>query len=154
MFVKTLKVKKTAAIAAAAAVCAALVLLIVLCVVRAAGGGKSYAVKTEQQRQTLIAELGWKTSEKPSEHKTAEIPAEFDEVYSAYNELQKQQGFDLTKYKGKKVEIYSYPVYNYKGHKDCMTLTIIGCEGRLIGGDVSCSELDGFMQGLMSTNKK
>ena len=143
MFVKTLKVKKTAAIAAAAAVCAALVLLIVLCVVRAAGGGKTYAVKTEQQRQTLIAELGWKTSEKPSEHKTAEIPAEFDEVYSAYNELQKQQ-----------VEIYSYPVYNYKGHKDCMTLTIIGCEGRLIGGDVSCSELDGFMQGLMSTNKK
>ena len=69
-------------------------------------------------------------------------------MYDGYNKLQKEQGFDLSDYKGKKAEVYSYPVYNYKGHKDCITLTLIGCDGVLIGGDVSCSELDGFMQGL------
>lgn len=153
MFVKTMKLKKPVAIAAALVAAAAIVLVVALCVIKAAGGTKTYRVKTEQQRQALISELGWETSAKPSEHKTVTIPQEFDEVYSAYNELQKEQGFDLAKFKGKKVEIYSYPVYNYKGHEKCMTLTIMGCDGVLIGGDVCCTELDGFMQGLMKSGK-
>ncbi len=149
MFVKTVKLKKGVALAAVATVAAAVVLVVALCVVRAAGGGKVYKVKTEQQRQALIAELGWETSEKPSEHKTTVVPKEFDDVYEAYNELQKEQGFDLAKFKGKEVEIYCYPVYNYKGHKECMNLTLIGFEGELVGGDLCCTELDGFMQGIM-----
>lgn len=149
MFVKTVKLKKPAAFAAVLILAVAAVIAVVLCAVKSAGGAKSYKVKTEQQRQALIAELGWEVSEKPSEHKTTVIPKEFDEVYSAYNELQREQGFDLSDYKGKKVEIFSYPVYNYKGHESCMTLTLMGYEGKLIGGDICCTELDGFMQGIM-----
>lgn len=152
MFVKTMKVKKTAAVTAAVVLVAAVALVVIVCAVKA-GGAKTYKVKTEQQRQAVIAELGWETSDKPSDHKTVTIPKDFDEVYEAYNELQKEQGFDLEKFKGKKVEIYSYPVYNYKGHEDCMTLTLMGCDGVLIGGDVCCSELDGFMQGLMKAEE-
>ena len=39
---------------------------------------------------------------------------------------------------------------NYEGHteKDCMKLTLIVYNGELIGGDVCCTELGGFMQGL------
>lgn len=153
MFVKTMKLKKPVAVTAALVIAAAIVLVVALCVIKATGASKTYKVKTEQQRQALIAELGWETSEKPSEHKTVTVPEEFDEVYSAYNELQKEQGFDLSKFKGKKVEIYSYPVYNYKGHEDCITLNLMGCDGVLVGGDICCAELDGFMQGIMKSEK-
>ena len=95
-----------------------------------------YELLKKNQMETVIVDY-WKR-----------IPKE------SFQNWYKSQSRYRTKEDRKKVEIYSYPVYNYKGHKDCMTLTIIGCEGRLIGGDVSCSELDGFMQGLMSTNKK
>jgi hypothetical protein len=147
MFVKTMKMKKSVLIAAVILIAALIVVTVALCIAKLTGG-KTYRVKTEQQRQALISELGWETSEKPSGRKTVTIPEDFDEVYSSYNDLQKQQGFDLEKYKGKKVEIFSYPVYNLEGHEDCMTLTLISCDGTLIGGDVCCTELDGFMQGL------
>lgn len=153
MFVKTVKLKKATAVTVIILVAAVLVLAAAMCVIKISGGTKEWKVKTEQQRQALIGELGWECSEKPTEHKTVTIPLEFDEVYSAYNELQKEQGFDLEKFKGKKVEIYSYSVYNYSGHEDCMTLTLMSCDGVLIGGDVCCTELDGFMQGIKKNDK-
>ena len=154
MFIKTVKLKKSVALAALLTVTAALILLIGFCVVRASGAKRVYKIKTEQQRQALISELGWQTSEKPSEHKSVTIPEKFDDVYQGYNELHKEQGFDLEKYAGKEVEIYYYPVYNYKGHEDCIQLTLMGFEGELIGGDICCSELDGFMQGIMKAKEK
>ena len=105
---------------------------------------------TEADRQQFIRDMGWQTSPEYSECRSITIPADWSEVYSQYNELQKQQGFDLEPYKGKAAEVYSYPVYNYEGHteKDCMRLTLIVCGCQLIGGDVCCTELGGFMQGL------
>ena len=150
--VRLTRKKAALAVILAGAVMAALILLL--------GRGGSPAqqdrplLTSNAERVAYLQELGWEVVEEPVTTLQFLLPPQLKGDYVAYNDLQKQQGFDLTKYKGKKVEIYSYPVYNYKGHKDCMTLTIIGCEGRLIGGDVSCSELDGFMQGLMSTNKK
>lgn len=148
MFIRTIKLKKPAAVVIFTVFAAALVLLAVFCVSKAAASGGSYKVETESQRQALISQLGWEVSEEPEEQKTAVIPSEFDDVYTAYNELQKEQGFDLEKYTGKSIEIYTYPVYNYEGHEDCVVLTLIAYEGELIGGDVCCTELEGFMQGL------
>ncbi len=149
MFIKTVKLKRSAAAVFMLVIIAAVVLIIGMCVVKASGAQRVYKIKTEQQRQALIDELGWETDEKPIEHKSVTLPKEFDDVYDGYNELQKQQGFDLEKFKGKKVEIYYYPVYNYEGHSDCIQLTLMGYEGELIGGDICCTELDGFMQGIM-----
>jgi hypothetical protein len=148
MFIKTVKLKKATFFAIVAVIAAAVVLIAAVCAVKLHGGSKTYKVRTEQQRQALISEMGWECSEKPQEHKSITIPAEFDDVYEGYNELQLEQGFDLSKYKGKTAEVYTYPVYNYEGHSDCMTLTLIGCDGVLIGGNVCCTELDGFMQGI------
>lgn len=147
MFVKTVKLKHPIFAVTAVLLALAAVIVCVLCAVKTQSKSV-YRVKTEQQRQALISQLGWDTADKPTEHKTVTMPDKLDEVYSAYNELQKEQGFDLEKYLGKKVEIYTYPVYNYSGHSDCMTITLIGCDGVLIGGDVCCTELDGFMQGI------
>lgn len=153
MYIKTLKLRKPILIAAVLTVIAALVLIAALIAIRLGGGDRVYRVQTEQQRQALISELGWETAGEPSEHKSITIPTEFDEVYTGYNELQKEQGFDLSDFKGQKAEVYTYPVFNYPNHEDCMQITLIGCGGVLIGGDVCCTELDGFMQGLLMNTK-
>lgn len=149
MYIKTVKLKKQVFAAAIAVAAAAVVLIAIVIAGKLAGGKRVYKVQTEQQRQALITELGWECGEKPVSHKTVTIPKEFDDVYEGYNELQKEQGFDLAKYKGRQAEFYTYSIYNYPEHEDCMQLTFIGCDGVLIGGDVCCTELDGFMQGLL-----
>lgn len=150
MYIKTIKLRKQVFIAAAVTLAAAAVLAAAGAAAKLTGSErKVYKMETEQQRQALISELGWETGEEPSVHKTITIPNDFDEVYTGYNELQKEQGFDLSDYKGMKAELYTYDVYNYPEHPDCIQLTLIGIGGELIGGDVCCTELDGFMQGLL-----
>ncbi len=149
MLIKTFKVKKhgmAIILAVAVAVCVAVAVAVTVV------GGRSniYTMKTEAQRQEFMKSMGWEVSEEYIECKATVIPEEFNDVYTNYNKLQKEQGFNLEKYKGKTVEIYSYRVYNYEGHEnnECMVCTLIIYDGVLIGGDVCCTELDGFMQGL------
>ena len=58
----------------------------------------------------------------------------FNKVYKNYNDLQKDQGFNLEKYKGKTVEIYTYSVYNYDGYedKDCIKCNLLVCDVVLV----------------------
>ena len=153
MYIRTIKLKKTVFAAAVVTVAAAAVLAAGNIAKKLAGEKRVYKVQTEQQRQALISELGWQTGDKPSSHKTITIPEHFDDVYEGYNELQKEQGFDLSGHRGRKAELYTYEIYNYPDHPDCMQLTLIGEDGVLIGGDVCCTELDGFMQGLLPSDK-
>ncbi|MCD7726974.1 MAG: DUF4830 domain-containing protein [Ruminococcus sp.] len=147
MIIKTIKVKKLGIIIAACVVSALFIFLVVY------GVAKAYSddcitLDTEELRQEFIKDLGWETDSEYTSSKVVKIPVEFDDVYEDYNEIQEQQGFNLEKYKGKEVEIYTYLVKNYPNDKENVYLSLIIFEGRLIGGDVSCNELDGFMQGL------
>ena len=58
-------------------------------------------VKSEEDRQSFLAQFGWEVSSAPTETREVTIPSEFDKVFAAYNELQKEQGFDLSKYRKK-----------------------------------------------------
>ncbi len=147
MFVKTFKIRKPGILLLGAG--AALLALIVIATVLAGGSRtREYPMKTEEQRQSFLKEMGWEVPEEYDECKVVIIPSEFNDVYKNYNELQKKQGFDLEKYKGRTVEIYSYTVKNYPDHENNIICSLMVCDGTLIGGDVSCVELDGFMQGL------
>ena len=149
MFVRSVKLKKPRLLLAA--------VILVLCGLVAAAVIASakrtprvYRMSTEEERQEFLSSMGWKVSEEYIECRSVTIPEEFTEVYENYNALQKQQGFDLESYKGKTVEVYTYEVYNYEGHEDkhCMICMLMVCDGVLIGGDVCCTELGGFMTGL------
>ena len=54
--------------------------------------------------------------------------------------MQKLGGFDLSNYKGKKVTIYSYPLTASE-----RILTLIICDGQIIGGDIAETKLGGKM---------
>jgi hypothetical protein len=110
---------------------------------------KKTPAKTEEQRQELIASLGWEVSPDPVEIVTVTIPSTFDDVYTAYNELQLSQGLDLTRYRGKTCTRYTYSVQNHPRQSDDVRLNLLVCKGRVIGGDVCSLGLDGFQQSLL-----
>lgn len=105
-------------------------------------------VSTNDARRDYLVALGWEISPEPVEIEEVLIPAEFDQVYQRYNELQKQQGFDLERFRGQRVKRYSYDIANYPGHSEHIRANLLVCDYRIIGGDVCCTELGGFMQGL------
>lgn len=106
-------------------------------------------IKTAEDRIALLESFGWQVEEDPVEFMEVKIPSEFDATYAQYNEVQKEQGFDLTKYAGKHVMKYSYAVANHpSGEKDVIA-TILVYKNKLIGGDVSSAKMDGFLHGLL-----
>lgn len=150
MFIKTIKVKKPNLLAAALLVVIACLLAVVALTAYRFSKKSQYTLGNEAQRQQFLKQMGWEVSDEFDECRQVLIPEQFNEVYEGYNELQKQQGFDLSAYKGKSCDVYTYKVRNYKGHedKDDVRCNLMICDDVLIGGDVSSTELDGFMQGL------
>lgn len=156
MFVKTVKIKKPAAALVGIVAIILCIIVVIAVVLGKIGKPVVYDMKTESQRQNFMKTMGWEVSKDYIECKVITIPDEFNDVYEQYNQLQKDQGFNLEKYKGKTVEIYSYQVYNYKGHEDnnCIICNLMVSDGVLIGGDVCCTELKGFIQGLKNPEAK
>lgn len=106
---------------------------------------------TAQKRIDYISSLGWQCDSGETE-KQILIPETFNDVYSQYNAIQKQQGFDLEKYKGKKATMYTYCVTNYDG-SDSVTADLIVYQGNLIGADLCDTDADnGFLVALSNTD--
>ncbi len=154
MFIKTIKIKKPNLLAAALLVVMICLLAVVALTAYKFARKGTYKLENEQQRQEFLKEMGWEVSDEFDECRQILIPEEFNDVYNSYNELQKQQGFDLSAYKGKSCDVYTYKIKNYKDHedKDDVNCNLIIYENTLIGGDVCSTELDGFMQGLKNGN--
>ena len=73
---------------------------------------------------------------------------EFDKVFAAYNELQKGEGLDLARYKGKKVMRYTYKITNYEGYSDPVYANLLIYKNKVVGGDVCSADPNGFAHGL------
>lgn len=105
----------------------------------------------EEERIAFLSQFGWKIDDDPVEVTEVIIPSEFNDTYTKYNEIQKNQSMNLEPYKGKRVKKWVYEVENYPGYTtedSCVRATLLVYEGIVIGGDVSSLEKDGFMQGF------
>ena len=80
--------------------------------------------------------------------KTNTDRTEFDKVYRSYNELQKKQGFDLTKYLKKSVTRYSYRITNYPDYDGDVLANVLIYKNRVIGGDICSTDANGFIHGF------
>ena len=96
----------------------------------------------------FLSQFGWTVDEKVLAEEDVRIPAQFDSVFAGYNELQKQQGLDLSRYKRKKVTHYKYVVTNYEGHDGTVWANLLVYRGRVIGGDICSADPDGFVKGF------
>lgn len=106
------------------------------------------AGETEEQRQSFIRSFGWEITEEPTTIMEIKIPEEFDDIYEEYNNLQKTQQMDLSSYKGKRCKKYQYTILNYPDRPDHVICTLLTCNGRIVGGDISATGEGGFTHGF------
>ena len=148
MFIKTIKVKKPNLLAAA--MLAGVICLLTILALTAFKFAKkgSYTLENEQQRQEFLKEMGWEVGAEFDECKQILIPEEFNEVYNCYNDLQKQQGFDLSRHLGETCMQYSYVVTNYPDKSQTVLVTLYVQGQRVIAGDIHSTAMNGFLHGL------
>lgn len=156
MFVFTAKITRKKLVAAVM-VLGLFLCGIILLVANAASGAPQEAsaptpvtkgIRSNDDRIGFLSSHGWTAGAQASETQEVRIPETFDEVLENYNSLQVSQGFDLTRYRGKRVMRYTYEILNYPSGQDGVFADLLIYKNEIIGGDVHTNELGGFMHGF------
>ena len=100
------------------------------------------------ERIAFLASCGWEADAGSEQSQIIHIPETFPPVYEDYNDLQLSQGYDLRDYAGRDCELYTYTVTNWPDETQTVLANLYVFRGRIIGGDVHSTNLDGFMVGL------
>ena len=120
--------------------------------VQETGGKKAVKLDTPESRVAFLSEAGYTVEETPVRTQEVRIPESFSEVYEAYNDIQKAQGFDLSKYRDKTVLQVVYQVTDYPVTGDEPVLvTLLIYKNKLIGADLSRGGPEGFLRPLLET---
>ena len=123
----------------------------VLVIGTCAGRTKAFSgdrAPTAEKRAAFLARCGWEVDAASEQTQEILIPEEFSPVYQDYNELQKQQGYDLAGYAGRKCTLYTYAVTNYPDKNKTVLADLYLYRDRIIGGDIHSTDLNGFMTGI------
>ena len=102
-----------------------------------------------EEQVAYLQSLGWEVEPEPIETLQFLLPAELEEPYRSYNELQLSQGFDLAKCCGKQISRFTYTVKNYPGQAEGVQANLYICEDTPVAGDVCSSGAKGFQEPLV-----
>ena len=108
-------------------------------------------VKSADDAANFLSQFGWVVDAGSAETREVTIPAEFDKVFAGYNELQRSQGLDLSKYKKKTVTRHTFTVTNYAeqvGVEGTVYANVLVYRNRVIGGDICSADVNGFIHGF------
>lgn len=105
-------------------------------------------IKTNEDRVAYLEQYGWAVDPQPAAVEELLIPAEFDETYTQYLNLQTAQGFDLSEFCGKRVKRYAYTISNYPTGEEGVQAGLLIYKNTVIGGEVLSAQMDGFIHGL------
>ena len=150
MLIWTARISKRAK-AALAVILAGVLLAVVLLLMGRSDDGQAaqWQLTTNEDRVAYLESLGWQVEAEPVETLQFLLPAELEEPYLTYNELQSAQGFDLAACCGKQVSRYTYTVTNYPGRAEGVQANLYICEGQPVAGDILCAGADGFQDTLV-----
>ena len=115
--------------------------------VYASVGGRTVSyggIKTEEDRVKFIEGFGLQVSGEPTECEEFTMPEDLDRALLAYNELQKMQGLDISKYTRKRVTHYAYEITNYD-YEGKVYVNLLIYRGRVIACDLSSGDPEGFV---------
>ena len=155
MFILTARFNKRRAITAVIALGVVLITIILLAgahsrarIADVPEAAVNNSTLSNADRVAYLQKLGWTIDETALDEQAVTIPREFTEVYERYNEIQKAQGFDLSRYGGAEAVRYTYRVTNHPGGDENAVADIIVYRNEIIAGDIQSVKLDGFMAGL------
>lgn len=137
------KLSKRSAVFILIAAAAILALIVLIC-----SGGTDSGLTTTEKRVEFLASLGWEVDASSETAKEIVLPETLGGVLAEYNELQKQQGYDLSQYCGEVCESYTYVLTSYPSGETGVIAQLFIYKGRVIGGDIHSAALGGFMHGL------
>ena len=119
-------------------------------VAAASGTAVSYTgADTDAGRIDFLEKQGWRVKAELVEEATFTLPENFDRVMQGYNEIQKTQGLDLSRYRKKKVTRYTYEVTNYPDYDGTVYANLIVYRGRIVAADLSSADPLGFVRGVI-----
>jgi hypothetical protein len=104
---------------------------------------------TTEQRLDFLKSLGWDAKDECAD--SVDVPEQFDEVFSHYNSLQTECGFDLSNFKGKTLKRFIYTISNHPDQKNGDVVKaelLLNDQDEIVGGSIYSLRLDGFMTGL------
>ena len=108
-------------------------------------------IRTNEDRVKFFSEHGYTVTPEPIETVEFTLPAELDRVLTGYNEIQKTQGLDLSRYLKKSVTRYTYEVKDYPGYGGKVYANLVLCRDRIIAVDICSADPSGFVHGISVT---
>ena len=109
-------------------------------------------IKTNEDRVDFIKGFGIEVESEPVEEEAFSVPENFDRVILGYNEIQKKQGLDLSKYTNKRVTRYTYKVTNYNSEGDVYANLFV-YRSKIVACDVCSASPTGFVIPLTQVEK-
>ena len=110
-------------------------------------------VKSSADAANFLSQFGWTVDGGNAKSAKVTIPAEFDKVFAAYNEIQRAQGLDLSKYKKKELTRYTFEVTNYPGYDGKVYANVLVYRNKVVGGDICSADVTGFVHGFEGAKK-
>lgn len=153
MFIYTARIPKKRLMAGGVSLLCCLAVVLTAVFLRAGTAAVSASaqvrgIRDNDDRVSFLTGLGWEVSDAPISTEALLVPTEFDETYADYLALQAQQGFDLTQYCGKRIQRYTYSVYNHPSGEAGVQVSLLVYRSTIIGGEV-VSPSAGFLHGLV-----
>lgn len=105
-------------------------------------------MKTREDRIAFLAAFGIEVEE-GEECVSFVMPENFDRVLLGYNEIQRRQGLDISKYAKKKITRYTYTVSNYEGYDGEVKANLLIYRNRIIACDISSADPGGFVEPIV-----
>lgn len=145
MFIVTAKVPRKKMLAGAVTVLCCCLVIATAIIVTSSGRAVTTStevskIRSNEDRIAYLNELGWEVSAQPVTTEELMIPETFDESYDDYLALQTRQGFDLTKYAGKRVKRYTYDITNHSDSEAGVQAVLLIYKNKIIGGQLQASD--------------
>ena len=117
----------------------------------AAAGGEQVSynydkVKDLDDVKSFLSQFGFNCAKDATEVCEIKLPTQFDGVLCDYNEIQKRQGLDLSRYKGKKLTRYTIEITNYPDYKGTVYANVITYKNKVVAGDICSADVNGFIK--------
>ena len=104
-------------------------------------------IKTEEGRRALLEAAGVKPTEDAPSVADVSLPKALDAVLLGYNEIQKKQGLDLSRYAGKTVTRYTYRLTSENGAPVYANLVFF--RNQLVAADVTTTGSNALVSPLL-----
>ncbi len=112
------------------------------------GSKASDGVSTSEGRAAFLQQFGWEIDPASEDVRTVQLPQVLEGALLRYNEVQLQQGYDLTGHLGETCQQFTYRILNYPDQEQTVLATLYIQGDRVIAGDIHSTALNGFLLGL------